>query len=263
MTHRIVRVALGFLVLAAVGSLQGGDVPKFAMSDADVLKVITQGPRVPKGFYSEVPKAGPKEVVTLNWVRRLKEDGRRVVPVYANSLAIAKAMAFDFQAKAKVPAEARQIQDEEETPTYYQIKTKHKKDNTTFWTYHRVWRGDFFQPGDDLGSRYLGENGTYKIGKLTGKRDEATVRRLAELLWWNDYQNLPGAYMLAPPKSWDDRSSFKVTMFMAQVVKGDSGVPDTVHVIRWELAVGRDSGMVSQTIKGLRRVKGKRASGGG
>jgi hypothetical protein len=264
MARTLGKVGLGLLVVAVVGSLRAGDgPPKFTLSDADVLSAIAKGPRVPKGFDAEDPKAGPNESASVSWLRQLKKDGRRVVYVSAKSLDEAKAMTQAFLDKSKLPADAKKILTEETTPAYYQFKTKQKSGDATHWTFHRVWRGDFFQPGDDLGSRYLGENGTFQIGKLTGKRDEATVRRLAEMLWWNDNHNLDGAYVLAAAKSWDDRSSFNVTLFTAQVVKGDFGVGDVVHVIRWDLSVGRASGQVSQTIKGLRRVKGKRDGGKG
>jgi hypothetical protein len=262
MAHGFGRAALGLLVLAA-GSVRAGDGPKFAMSDAEVLKTIAQGTRVPKGFSADEPKAESKEVATVSWLRHLKPDERRVVQVSAKSLEQARAMTQNYLEKTKLLAGAKKILTEETTPAYYQFKTRYKNGDTTYWTYYRVWRGDFFQPGDDLGSHYLGENGTYTTGKLTGQRDADTVRRLAEMLWWNDNHNLPGAYVLAAPKSWDDRSSFNVTLFTAQVVKGDFGVPDSVHVIQWDLSVGKDSGQVSQTIKGLRRVKGNNPAKGG
>jgi hypothetical protein len=167
----------------------------------------------------------------------------------------------EYLDKSNVPAVARRIVATEKTNAYYQFKTKYKSSDTTYWTFHRVWRSNFFKPGDDLGSRDLGQRGTFQVGWLTGTRDAETVRRLAEFLWWNDHQNMPGTFIVAAPKTWEDKSAFIVALLTAEVIKGDSGVPDATHLIRWELSVNRDNGQVSQTIREIRQTKGKRAPG--
>jgi hypothetical protein len=262
MTRPIDLVLYVLVGLALSGSLRAGGPPKFDMSDEAVWKAVNAGSVAPKGFYSEDLKAGPKESISINCVRQLKNDGRRVGPVAADSLDEARKLTQAFLDRSNAPPEAKKILSEETAKAHYQFKTKHKVGDTTYWTYHRVWRGDFFRPGEDLGSRYLGQKGAYKIGTLTGRRDAETTRWLAEFLWWNEHHSTKGALVLAEPKVTENSSNLTVTFDTVRVVFGDFGVPDAAHVIRWDVTVNRDTGQVTQAVQELRRIKGKRAAGG-
>jgi hypothetical protein len=259
------RRTYGFVCLAVVhltmSSVQAGGPPKFEMTDAEVLKVVTQGPRVPAGFYSEdLPASakGTKTSVNISWVRQLKKESRRYVYAWANSLAEAKALTQQALDNSNVPAAGKRIVGEEATKAYYQFQTEHPVGDKTVTTLHRVWRGDFFQPGDDFASRYFDERGTFKIGKLTGKRDEDTIRWLAQFLWWTENHNVLGTNVLAGPLGPADRSSVSETLFTTATLFGDSGRSEVVRVLRWELSVDRATGVVSQTVEQIRRIKAKR-----
>jgi hypothetical protein len=261
MARALVLNTLALILFSIVGPSRGGEGPKFDVSDAEVAKIVASGRRVPKGFLSEELKAESKEAITVNWIRRLKSDERRVVLVAAASAEDAQKWTQVFLDKSNVPVDAKKIVAVEKTKAYYQFKTKYQSGATTYWTYHRVWRNNFFRPGDDLGGRYLGQRGTFQVGTLTGRRDAETVLWLAEFLWWNDHQNTPGTFVVATPITWEDKTAFafKVALLTAEVIKGDFGVPDTTRLIRWELSVDRDNGQVSQTIREIQEIKGKKA----
>jgi hypothetical protein len=257
MARALVLTALGLILLSFAALSQGGDGPKSDLSDAEVAKVVAAGRRVPKGFYSDELRDEPNESITVHWMRRLKPDERRVVLVATPSGEEAQKWTQEFLDKSNVPADAKKIVAAEKTKAYYQFKTKYKSGASTYWTYHRVWRSNFFQPGDDLGFRDLGQQGTFQVGKMTGTRDAETARRLAEFLWWNDHQDMPGTFVVGGPKTWEDKSAFHVAILTAEVIKGDLGVPDSTHLVRWELSINRNNGMVSQTIREIRQIKGK------